>query len=118
MSKPNFMQECYDRFVTPESRHAVEHMSDEDCGVIILNKKKSNMKTIPTKEQVLDAVQTHKTLYRAAYTFGVTSPTFKRWMDQYGITMDNLGKAIAVEEEPVKAEPQPQPWYKRLFCKR
>jgi len=37
MSKPNFLQECYDKFVTPESRKAVEHMTDDECGIIIIN---------------------------------------------------------------------------------
>lgn len=68
------------------------------------------MRQIPTKEQVLDALQTHKTLYRAAYTFGVTSPTLKKWMRHYGIVANHNVKQ---PETPV----QRLPWYKRMFAK-
>jgi len=39
MSKPNFMQECYKKYVTPETREKVENMTDEECGIIFINKK-------------------------------------------------------------------------------
>lgn len=54
------------------------------------------MKQIPTKEQVLDALQTHKTIYRAAMVFGVTAPTFKQWMKRYGIVANHN-----VKQKPV-----------------
>lgn len=38
MMKPNFIQECIDKFVTPETREAVKNMTDEECGIIIVNK--------------------------------------------------------------------------------
>ena len=47
------------------------------------------MKQQPTKEQVLDALQTHKTLYRAAKSLGVTYPTMQKWMRQYGIVVNH-----------------------------
>jgi len=68
-------------------------------------------KVMPTKEQVLVALQTHKTLYRAAYIFGVTSPTLKKWMRHYGIVVNRN----------VKQEPADTPrlsWYQRIFRKR
>jgi len=37
--KQDFMQECYDRFVTPEAALKAERMTNEECGVIILNEK-------------------------------------------------------------------------------
>ena len=70
------------------------------------------MKTIPTKEQVLGALATHKTLYRAAYTFGVTSPTLKKWMRHYGIVANHNAKQV----EPEPSAPS-LPWYKRFFKK-
>ena len=39
MSKTNFMQECYNKFVTPEYREKVAHMTNEECGIIFVNKK-------------------------------------------------------------------------------
>lgn len=105
------------------------------------------MKHIPTKEQVLDALQTHKTLYRAAYKFGVTTPTLKKWMRHYGIVANHNVKVTEeervqiyddlrhvptieeMEERHLRAKSlyeqdaekhkssQRLPWYKRLFKK-
>lgn len=38
MSQPNFMNECYEKFVTPERMKEVKNMTAEDCGIIIVNK--------------------------------------------------------------------------------
>lgn len=40
MSKPNLMKELYSKHVTPEVRKQVEHMTDEECGIIFLTEKK------------------------------------------------------------------------------
>ena len=37
MARTNFMQECYNKFVTPETRKKIEHMTDEECGIIFIN---------------------------------------------------------------------------------
>lgn len=37
--KPNFLQECYDRFVTPETARKAGRMANEECGLIILNEQ-------------------------------------------------------------------------------
>ena len=36
--KHNFIKECYDKFVTPETREQVENMSLEECGIIDITK--------------------------------------------------------------------------------
>ena len=57
------------------------------------------MKQQPTRAQVLDALRTHKKLYVVAKVFGVSAPTFKKWMTQFGICANHN----------VKAEPN-RPW--------
>jgi len=69
------------------------------------------MKQIPTKEQVLDALQTHKQLYKAAKSLHVTTYILKKWMNYYGIVANGNVKAEPKEE----VHTQRLPWYKRLF---
>lgn len=69
------------------------------------------MKPIPTKEQLLDALQTHKLFYKAAKSLHVSPPTLKKWMVHYGIYAYNNIKVEATQE----AKPKQLPWYKRLF---
>ena len=64
------------------------------------------MKQRPSKEQILDALQTYKTHYRAARKLGVSYPTVQKWMRQYGIE----------EISTAKAKPEVhEPWYKRFW---
>ena len=57
-----------------------------------------------TKEQVLDALQTHKTVQKAAKALGVSYPQMQKYLRKYKITADMIVKAK-------------QPWYKRFFHK-
>lgn len=82
------------------------------------------MKTIPTKEQVLDALATHKTVWKASVALGVKYPTMQKYLKRYGI------KAIPATElpplpckplfeqkieYPISEEEARKPWYKRFF---
>lgn len=39
MKKTNFMKECYEKYVTPEVKEQAEQLTDEECGIIIVNKE-------------------------------------------------------------------------------
>ena len=65
-----------------------------------------------TKEQVLDALQTHKTVQKAAKALGLSYPKMQHWLKKYGIVCNHNAKQV--EPEP---SAQSLPWYKRLFKK-
>ena len=66
----------------------------------------------PTKEQVLDALQTHKTVQKAAKALGLSYPKMQHWLKKYGIVCNHNAKQV----EPEPSSPS-LPWYKRLFKK-
>lgn len=66
------------------------------------------MKQDPTKEQVLDALQTHKTVQIAAKALGLSYPKMQHWLKKYDIVCKHNAK---------KEAEQRLPWYKRLFKK-
>ena len=70
------------------------------------------MKQEPTKEQVLDALQTHKTVQKAAKALGLSYPKMQHWLKKYGIVCNHNAKQV----EPEQSAPS-LPWYKRLFMK-
>lgn len=43
----------------------------------------------PTKEQVLDALQTHKTVQKAAKALGLSYPKMQHWLKKYGIVCNH-----------------------------
>ena len=75
----------------------------------------------PTKEQVLDALQTHKTVQKAAKALGLSYPKMQHWLKKYGIVCNHN-----VKEKPVNTGRNDDEhafrgainrWYKRLFKK-
>ena len=68
------------------------------------------MKQEPTKEQVLDALQTHKTVQKAAKALGLSYPQMQHWLKKYGIVCNHNAKQV--EQEP--SAPRLL-WYKRIF---
>ena len=46
----------------------------------------------PTKEQVLDALQTHKTVQKAANALHVTYPDMQKYLRKYGIVCNRKAK--------------------------
>lgn len=70
------------------------------------------MKQEPTKEQVLDALQTHKTVQKAAKALGLSYPEMQKCLRRYGIVCGHNAKQV----EPEPSAPS-LPWYKRLFKK-
>lgn len=68
------------------------------------------MKQEPTKEQVLDALQTHKTVQKAAKALGLSYPKMQHWLKKYGIVCNHNAKHV----EPEPSAPN-TPWYKRMF---
>ena len=70
------------------------------------------MKQEPTKVQVLDALQTHKTVQKAAKALGLSYPKMQYWLKKYGIVCNHNTKQV----EPEPSAPS-LPWYKRLFKK-
>ena len=49
----------------------------------------------PTKEQVLDALQTYKTVQKAAKALGLSYPKMQHWLKKYGIVCNRT-----IDEEP------------------
>jgi len=70
------------------------------------------MKQLPTKEQVLDALQTHKTVQKAAKALGLSYPKMRKCLRWYGIVCNHNAKQV----EPEPSAPS-LPWYKRMFKK-
>lgn len=79
------------------------------------------MKHEPTKEQVLDALQTHKTVQKAANALGIRYPEMQKLMRKHGICANRN-----VKEKPVNTGRNDDEhafrgainrWYKRLFKK-
>lgn len=64
------------------------------------------MKREPTKEQVLNALQTHKTVQKAAKALKLSYPEMQKYLRRYGIVCNHKTK---------KEAEQRLPWYKRLF---
>lgn len=48
----------------------------------------------PTKEQVLDALQTHKTVQKAARALGLSYPKMQHWLKKYGIVCNHNAKQV------------------------
>lgn len=65
-----------------------------------------------TKEQILDAMSTHKTVQKAAKALGLSYPNMQHWLKKYGIVCNHNAKHV----EPEPSAPS-QPWYKRFFKK-
>lgn len=59
-------------------------------------------KEMPTKEQVMDALATHKQIYKAANALRTTAPTLKRWMAHYGIIVNRNVKEKPEVKRPIK----------------
>jgi DNA-binding transcriptional ArsR family regulator len=57
------------------------------------------MKQEPTKAQVLDALQTHKTVQKAAKALGLSYPKMQHWLKKYGIVCNHNAKQVEPEEE-------------------
>lgn len=70
------------------------------------------MKQEPTKEQVLDALQTHKTVQKAAKALGLSYPKMQHWLKKYGIVCNHTAKQVVPEQSAPSLL-----WYKRLFKK-
>lgn len=70
------------------------------------------MKQEPTKVQVLDALQTHKTVQKAAKALGLSYPEMQKYIRRYGIVCNHSAKQV----EPEQSTPS-LPWYKRMFKK-
>ena len=70
------------------------------------------MKQEPTKEQVLDALQTPTTVQKAAKALRLSYPEMQHWLKKYGIVCNHNAKQV----EPEPSAPS-LPWYKRLFKK-
>lgn len=66
----------------------------------------------PTKVQVLDALQTHKTVQKAAKALGLSYPKMQHWLKKYGIVCNHNANQV----EPDPSAPN-LPLYKRLFKK-
>lgn len=48
----------------------------------------------PTKEQVLDALQTHKTVQKSAKALGLSYPKMQHWLKKYGIVCNHNAKQV------------------------
>lgn len=48
----------------------------------------------PTKVQVLDALQTHKTVQKAAKALGLSYPKMQHWLKKYGIVCNHNAKQV------------------------
>ena len=66
------------------------------------------MRAVITKEQILDALQTHKTISGATKALGIKHPEMMKLLKRYGIVANHN---VKVEQE------QRVPWYKRFFRK-
>ena len=50
------------------------------------------MKQIPTREQVLDALATHKSVQKAADSLGLKYPEMQKYLRKYGICVGHVMK--------------------------
>lgn len=67
---------------------------------------------MPARENIVEALRKYDRLYKAARSFGVTTPTLKRWMQRYSISAEDIKAETIVVEQPKQL-----PWYKKLFGK-
>ena len=78
-------------------------------------------KTKPTREQVLDALQTHKTVNKAAIALGVSYPEMQKYLRQYGICANHSAKDKPVDTQHNDDEHAfrhaVNNWYKKWFKK-
>jgi len=59
------------------------------------------MKQQPTREQVLDALQTNKTVQKAATALHISYPTMQKLLKRYGIVANHNAKADAPSAEEI-----------------
>ena len=70
------------------------------------------MKQEPTKVQVLDALQTYKTVHKAAKALKLSYPEMQKYLRRYGIVCNHNAKQV--ETDPSAPS---MPLYKRMFKK-
>ena len=77
-----------------------------------------------TTEQILDALQTHKTVQKAAKALGISYPEMQKYLKRYGIKTIPATELPPLPckplfeqkiEYPISEEEASKPWYKRFF---
>ena len=74
-----------------------------------------------TTEQILDALQTHKTVQKAAKALGISYPEMQKHMRKHGICANNKVKQKPVDtgrnDDEHAFRGAINRWYKRMFKK-